>query len=245
MPITRKLIQNALIIILTLIMVFGLFISAVADGPAETKPATLVVTGTGYVDVFPEQSHLIITVITTGKTLNSAQSQNSATVSGILKQLEYFGIKRNLVQTTGIYAWPQYNPATKETRPENIAAYQTRDELTVQVNDIKSLGSIINTLLKKWPNVIQSINYTKKDDAASQTMALNKACINARSKANSISRSLGLRLGSIISVNEGPVQIDPSPISRSDGTAVDTAAPQSSGTLRVQSTVKITYQIKR
>ncbi|MGE5416016.1 MAG: SIMPL domain-containing protein [Acidobacteriota bacterium] len=245
MPLISKLAKNVMTILLTLTLVFGLFISAIADGPTDTKAATLVVSGTGYVDVFSEQSHVIITIVTTDKTLAGAQLKNSSTVSGILKQLESSGIKRSMVQATGIYAWPQYNPAMKETKPENIIAYQTRDELTVQVNDIKNLGSIVNSLVMKWSNEIQSISYTKKDDSPSQTMALNKACINARAKANSISRALGLRLGSIISISEGPVQIDPYPISRSDGPTSGSTNLSSSGTVRVQSTVKITYQIKR
>ncbi len=243
-----KHLPTVLVFLLAGLLVIGGIYPAFASELTNVQGPILVVTGTGQVEVQPDQAKITLAVISSGKNLEQLQEENSRTVNQVISSLLEKGLQRSQIETSSFNVWPQYSygRSGEEKAPE-IIGYQVRNQITVTLNDTKNAGSIIDTALKAGANEVQNISYFLSDSSSVQAMALSQACINANKKANAIARALGLKIGAIISVKESSPTTEIYPVVRVfDGVmAGGESVPIQPGDITVRGTVTITYQIVR
>jgi len=242
-----KHLPTALVFLLAGLLVIGGIYPAFASELTNAQGPILVVTGTGQVEVQPDQAQITLAVMSSGKNLEQLQDQNSRTVNQVISSLLEKGLQRSQIETSSFSVWPQYSYGLSgvEKAPE-IIGYQVRNQITVTLNDTKSAGSIIDTALKAGANEVQNISYFLSDRSSVEAAALNQACVNANKKANAIARALGIKIGAIISVKESSPTAEIYPVRVYDGVAAaGEAVPIQPGDVTVYGTVTITYQIVR
>lgn len=223
---------------------------AVNPDTARTGP-TLVVSGSGIATVAPDQAKATLAVVTNDKLLSAAQSDNTAVTRKVMDTLIAAGVPKNNIETTNFAVWPQYSyPGEKERdKPPSIIGYQVRNELNITINDIASLGKVLDAALKAGANEVVNIYYQKADTSEATSASLKKACQEAMNKARAIAGALGMQLGSIISVQEGYTYDGnlPRPLAAKTFSGLDAGGgdiPIQPGKLQVQSYVTLTFELK-
>ena len=240
--------SSLLVLLLAGLLIAGSLLPAFAAEIPDTQGPIMVVTGLGQTDVKPDRAEVTLAVVSSGKSLGELQDQNSRTVNRVVDSLLELGLSRHQIETTGYNAWPQYAYGDRgDKQPPEIIGYQIRNQITITLDDLQSIGRIVDTSLKAGANEVQNIAYSLKDYNSIQAQALSQACTNANIKANAIARALGIKVGAIVSVKEGsaPAEIYPVYISAAGAGTPGGDIPIQPGSITVRSTVTITYQILR
>ena len=247
-PVIFNRFSSLLVLLLTGLLIIGSLLPVFAAEPPDTQGPILVVTGLGQAEVKPDQAEITLAVVTTGKSLELQQEQNSRTVNEVIDSLLKQGLQSHQIETTGFNAWPQYVYGDSGNKqPPEITGYQVRNQITVTTDDLQSIGRIIDTALKAGANEVQNVAYSLNDYNSVQATALTLACTNANIKANAIARALGIKVGAVLSVKEGstPAEMYPVYIGTAGAGIARGDTPIQPGDITVRSTVTITYQIIR
>ena len=107
------------------------------------------------------------------------------------------------------------------------------------------MGEVIDAALEAGANQLEGVSFELQDDLASRQAALRNAVAEARAKAEAMADALGVRLVSILSVNEGPVAIERPMMEMARAASLQQGAPTpvSPGEVSVAASVTIRYQI--
>jgi len=211
---------------------------------ADDAPPSINVTGTGTVTIQPDQATVDLSVVTVSPLAKNAQEENAAKMNSVIEALLKAGINRENIQTSGYTIWPEYNYGEKREKPE-IIGYQVRNQLHVKATPAQ-VGTVIDTAVQSGVNQVENVSFFKDDPATTAQQALQKACLQARAKAQAIAAALGVELGGILNVNESQ-SYDQPPILRM---AADSAVggmggtPIQPGELKIISNVAISFAIK-
>jgi uncharacterized protein len=184
---------------------------AVAVAPAQVtvgEPAfpLITVTGNGRVFVEPNVARVRMGVLVQRPTAREAQAEANAVVQRFLQQVRPLLRNPQDIQTTRITLSPVYDqrpPQRDQPFQPRIVAYQAQNVLTVVVHDFERIGQVIDVGIAAGANQVESIDFGLLDDAAARAEALRLASLDARLKAESIARALGVVVGPIWRIQEG------------------------------------------
>lgn len=245
-------VKFSLALFLTALLVGGSLLGGVLAGdPAiaeadESQPQVITVTGTGTVNVAPDQAKINIGVVTMAPTAREAQQENAKLANKVINALVNAGIPREKIETQYYSIWPEYSyPKPEENKPPVVTAYRVSNTVQVTLDDAKKVGIVIDTAVEAGANSVESIQFLKKDTSQAQRQALQKACQEAKLKAEAIAQSLGVKITGILSVQESG-GISYPPIYRAEklagGGAGDT--PIQPGELQVNASVTVVFKIQ-
>lgn len=242
-----KIKKFGFIILLACLLVGGSFIEGVLPAAeADAQQSQITVNGNGVVSVAPDQAKISLGILTIAPNAQKAQQENAATANKIINSLVKAGIPHDQIETQDYSVWPEYRyPQPKENKPPEIAAYRVNNTILITINDLTRVGNTIDTAVTAGANQIQSIQFLKKDITAAQQEALQKACQEARLKAETIARALGVEVSGIVAVQEDGSTISP-PIYRYGTEMADAAlapTPITPGELQVNANVVIVFSI--
>lgn len=179
------------------LLAFGLL----AFGPATLAAGpTIDVTGTGSVDVVPDQATLSLGVTTRGQTAAEAVTANNTAMQGLIAALQGTGVAADQIRTTNFYVGPVYTTPDPAQVP-GIAGFECSDSVRVDLADVSTVGHLIDVALAAGANQIQGVSFTVADISAPEQQALTMAVADARSKAAVIAAAAGLQLGPIQSIS--------------------------------------------
>ena len=129
-----------------------------------------------------------------------------------------------------------------------VVGYSADNSFEVTVTDIDKLGTVVDTALSNGATGVSGFSYGLKDEAAARNEALSRAVGDARSKADTIARALGVNIIGIRTVTEGTSM---SPGFRMESARImsmaqnDSAStPVSPGMVSFNAGVHIEYQIQ-
>ena len=191
-----------------LLMVAVLPASALAaDNTAPQR--TIIVTGEGEVLGKPDQARIAAAVVNQAPTAEAAAQENATAMNRVLSAIAALGIPPNKIQTSNYSVQPQY-PATTVNR-NNITGYQVTNELTITVDDLSKLGTISDTLVHNGANQLGGVAFTIADPKPLTDRARTAAVNDARAKAQTLAAAAGVRLGPLLTIQEGPGVFRPTP----------------------------------
>lgn len=168
----------------------------------------LVVSGYAEQKAEPDMLTLNVSVTALEKQGIKAKQQVDGKVAAFFGQLEGLGIKRTDVEAGNVVISPEYQyPQNK--KPE-LVGYRAQRQLAVKLYQLDKLSELMDTALKAGLESVSQIEYGLKAPQAMKEQARLGAVEDARSKAESLAKAFGMKLGKVYSVeyrNNTPMPI--------------------------------------
>lgn len=238
--------KNKMFIVTALLTIAALGAGAVFAVPVADAAGTITVQGNSQIEVLTDQASIGIGVVTTGKTAEDAQTENSRLADAVQQKLLDMGIARDKLHTVQYAVSPIHTEPGKENKVPMIAGYRVCHTVTVIVNDMNQIGAIIDAAFSAGANQIMGLNFSRSDDAQLKRQVLQAALRDARGKAEALAAAIGKRLGKVVSIQEGGVSVQVPEyqhryLLKADGLP---ATPILPGSIQVSASVGIVFEIE-
>ena len=254
----RRARARALIVeIACLTLALALTAVAAAAAPAPLNPApvvasqtqpprTIEVTGNGEAHVAPDVATLNLAIETHAATAQQSAGQNAALAQKVVDALTGKLQGKGKVWTGGYSLYPEYSDQQPNQKP-TVTGYRAENSITVETGEIGMLGGLIDTAIEAGANRINFLNFNLRDESQARSQAIALAAKDAQTQADSLAKSLGVRLGPVIKATT-VAETQPLPVMRASATMMSTMAsaptPVQPNEVTVPATVSITYQIE-
>ncbi len=250
-PKYRK-IGKILFVIVALIILVKAFSPDGYRGPDAQKD-TIVVSGKGELTVKPDMATVSFSVTSENLDVSKASDAVNTKIGNIVTSLKADGVSESDIKTTGYNIYPRYNYVNGAVQAypygggtQVLAAYVVTQSVELKIRDLSKAGKVITDLSGLGVTDMSGLTFTndKYDDLVRQ--ARDAAIADARSQAQSLAKSLGVRLVKIVAFSENgnyPIMYN----SYSAGVmAKDSAVPAvlSTGENKITSNVSVTYEIR-
>lgn len=204
----------------------------------------ITVSAEGKVDAKPDTVSINAGVETKGKTAEDTQKTNDIKMTGLIAYLKTQGIEEKNIKTSNYSLYPEYfYPQDKEPILVGFILNQT---VEIKITDLKKVNTIIGNLTNKGVNFINSINFVIDEPQKYQSEARLKAIEKAKTEAQKIAKSLGVKLGKIASYNEGIVNPPFYPVAyrMAEGIGGVDSSPIETGSQEIRVNVNLVFEIQ-
>lgn len=168
---------------------------------AQTSATLLAVEAEGSVQRAPDIARISTGVSTQAADTQSAMRQNAEEMRKVLDALKNAGIAGRDIQTDGISLSPQYR--YRENQPPRLSGFQANNRVSVKVRELEKLGSIMDILVRAGANELHGPAFELDNPEAARDEARRLALAEARRRADTYARELGLTVRRIVSIDEG------------------------------------------
>lgn len=220
--------------------------------PSQTN--TINVTGTGEAFMVPDVAVITFSVQKKGATIDEAQKSATTVVNDAIAFAKDSGIAEKDIKTESYNAYPEYStpvPCYRTVCPQEqpkIVGYVVSQSVTVKVRDTEKVGAFIDGIGAKGISTIDGPQFTVDNPDAVQAQARADAIKDAKQKAQSLAKQLGVHIVRVAQFNESnntpyPVMYQAKSMAMdSAGAQPTTAVP--AGENKYTSNVTITYEIR-
>ena len=214
-----------------------------------------MVSGKGELTVKPDIAELSFSVTDEDMDVSKASDAVNTKIATIVAKLEADGVAETDIKTTGYDIEPHYN-YVNEPIPTNglympagkqvLAGYNVTDSIDIKIRDLTKAGSIVTDLGTLGVTNMSGLNFTedKYDDLVLQ--ARDAAIADARTQAQSLAKSLGVKLVKIVAYSDQnqPVYYPVAMSATSMGVNASVSATLPTGQNTITSNVSVTYEIQ-
>jgi hypothetical protein len=222
-----------------------LAVPGVAQETAPQPPRSFVrASSEATVRVPPDQVRIQIGVTTQAQTAQAAAAQNAAQLDSAIKEMRKALGSAAELKTVGYSVHADYRYPQGGGQPK-IAGYSATNMIDVTLNDVLMAGKAIDLATQSGVNTVNSVQFSLKDESASQAQALREATAKARVKAEAMAQALGVKVVRVVSAEEGGTNII-RPFSAMQAEARAAAAPTTpveSGEIEVRASVTVTLEV--
>ena len=208
------------------------------------SPPAITVIGEATISAEPDLAQIDVGVVTQARTAPEASKENAERLTRVLAEVKKLLGKDDEVKTSGYSLTPTYR-YPQGGKPE-IVGYTASNTVRIKSNRLDQVGRLIDAAMQAGANNINRLVFTLKDEQAAQLEALRTASAKARTKAEAIAGSLGLKIVKIWSITEGERAIHPvfRQAMAARGEALAAApTPVEPGTVEIRSTVTLTAEV--
>ena len=187
-----------------------------------------------------------IGVQTDGETAAAALRANSAAMGKTIDKLKAMDIAARDIQTSGLNVNPRYNYEKNRSEPE-VIGFRANNSVRVRLRDLDKAGAVIDEAVSSGANSLGGISFTFADPQPLYDDARRDAVADARARATLLADASGVKLGPILTIQDGYVaaprpQIAVTAAYRSE--AADFAAPIEAGESAIRANVTLVYEIE-
>ena len=230
----KKLFITVLIFTLLLVLTISLLLGCLADpvipyySSVDEKTnqisSTITVIGSGSYKVTPDKVMVNIAVFSEEETSQEAVDKNSTTIEKVVEAIESLEIEDLEMQTISFNLNSLYDYRREGEAPE-VYAYRATIVLEISTTEITLIGEVISKAIEEGANDVSSLSFGLSEDLEKQSkkIALEKATMDGKNKANAIANSLDIEIVDIYYISESETYF-PSPL-----IAREFAAQESSG----------------
>jgi uncharacterized protein YggE len=210
MKLTTK--RNIAVLSVALALVAG--VASVPAASAATSPSRYVtITADGSVKVVPDAVRMNATVTVIAGTSKEAQAQVSSTAAAVRAALTAAKIDKKDIATQSITVYPEYN-YTQEAGSKLIG-YRSSQSFAIIIRNAANAGDIVDSVVAAGGDNLQinGVSPFVLDSTKAAESARAVAVKNAKSKAASYAKLLGVKLGKVTFIVENyapasyPVQV--------------------------------------
>jgi uncharacterized protein YggE len=210
MKLTTK--RNITVLSVALALVAG--IASMPAASAATSPSRYVtITADGSVKVVPDAVRINATVTVIAGTSKEAQAQVSSTSAAVRAALTAAQIDKKDIATQSITVYPEYN-YTQESGSKLIG-YRSSQSFAIIIRNAANAGDIVDSVVAAGGDNLQinGVSPFVLDSTKAAESARSVAVKNAKSKAASYAKLLGVKLGKVNYIVENyapasyPVQV--------------------------------------
>lgn len=180
--------------------------------------------------------------------LAKARTRLEERASNLIQRIEAAGLTRDSIKAGSLNVQPEtiYEPSGKDAQ-QNTPMVRTRIErpFELEITDLDQLPTLLDALTEAGVNAMDGISYDLTDRQAVSDETLAMALERARDKAELMSSTLGVTLGSVHAISE---QQTPSYQPRMMAMASDAresggSAEYRPGTITLEATVNVSWEI--
>ncbi len=225
-----------------------IFAAALVIGAALAAPlraetaAQITVTGEGQVEAAPDMATLTLGVTTQGATAAAAMADNSAQLATVLARLKAAGIADTDLQTTGLSLNPNWQQDPAGAAPK-IDGYIATNMLTVRIRALDKVGAVLEAAIGDGANTFNGISFGLADQTPALNEARRRAVTDAMARAALLAGAAGVRLGPVVSIQEGGGMGGPMPMFRMDAAAAS-PVPVAAGAVTTMASVTMVFSIQ-
>ncbi|MBC9713677.1 SIMPL domain-containing protein [Streptomyces sp. TRM66268-LWL] len=224
---------------------------ALAAGPAAPAPhsalapapTTVTVTGDGQSSAAPDIAVLHIGVESTAKTAQQALAAQNRAADAMLAAVRKAGVADKDVRTESlnVSAVTQHEP----NGASKVTGYQAGQVFSVKVREIEKTGSVLQSVMDAAGDAgrIHSVAFDVADTGKLRERARTAAHMDARAKAEQYAKLSGMRLGRLVSVNEGDSGV-PRPVALPAVQFDKEGVPVAPGEIEDRITVTEVYELR-
>lgn len=217
------------------------FAQDTAGQVATSQMAQITVTGEGVVMAAPDMATISLGVTSNADTAKEAMDQNSAELAKVLENLKAAGIAGRDLQTSGLSLQPEWTG--NSSGGNTIKGYTARNQLTVTVRALDSLGAVLDAAVKDGANTLDNVIFGVADPAPLLDEARLRAVADARHRAEVMVGDAGVRLGQITAMSETS-GYSPAPRGAMMRASMD-SVPVEGGELSFSVNVNISWQLSQ
>lgn len=190
---------------LSILLALGLIAGTYITAHAQDDRRSITVTGTSEISVPSDLAIMRISVTTQSKSADEAVKENAIKINAVKAALQKEGFSKESLKTDNyrLYKTNKYDEKDKDEMYETVHTIKVKNE------DLQKTGMIIDAATNAGATDIDSLSFTLKDSKKYQSQALANAILDAKSKAETIAKTLNKKIINIISVSEGSVDINP------------------------------------
>ncbi len=220
---------------------------------------TIAVNGYGEVFAVPDIGSFSFSVSADANTVADAQITVTKKTDAIVSALKDLKVDEKDIQTSDYSVYPKYKYVSQVCPAGSYCpgggnqvpdGYTVSNTLTVKVRDTANAGKALAAAGSNGASNISGLNFTVDDPSKTEADARAKAIADAKSKADVLAKSLGVRLGRVISFTDGsggyPMPMYASKdVAYGMGGGVAAVAPSiQTGQNKVSDNVTVTYEIR-
>ena len=187
-----------------------------AAAGAQQSSITQTIAGTrldinavGEVTRVPDVAVITAGVVSRSATATDALQDSANRTSRVLGALKSAGVEERDIQTSNVSLNPEYR--YPQDQAPQLVGYTASNNVTVRFRDIRSSGKILDALVKQGANQINGPTLVVDKPEAALDEARAKAIASGRARADLYARSLGMRVGRVVSVSETAESYAPPP----------------------------------
>ena len=219
---------------------------------------TITFSGHGEVTAVPDIASVYFTISQDAKTVKEAQTKVAEIEKKALASLKANEIDEKDIKTTDASFYPKYEyqydakasvSEYSSYRPGKsvIVGYTASESITVKIRNTDNAGKVIQELGTLGVSNLSGPNFTIDNEDGLKAEARKKAIDDAKEKAKSLAKDLGVKLGKITSFSESGNY--PSPVyakSMMEDSVSSSPVPAEipKGENTISSDISITYEIK-
>ena len=217
-----------------------------APAMAEDAPHTLTVSGLSEQQFAPDKADIIVVVEGRSAKLADAKAEHDKKLAQLLALQNRFNLKKSDIKTLSDSVQPEYD---YNDGKQKLREYVASHRLQITLHDTKQAGSFVNAVVGENINRVESVSYGLEDNAKAQNTVLLAAIEDAKQKAETAARALGVKLNGVHSFtaeNNGVAPRPPMPMmamARMKDAAPE-ATPLPEGDVSLQQTVSVSYLIE-
>lgn len=182
------------------------FTTMMAKGPAPSPKGDgtangITVSGHAKKMVVPDTAYVSLGVVTKAKTSRQAVTENSKIAEAIIRAIEAQGIEKKDIQTQdySLDPWVVYNKDVAKHM-----GYKVKNTVRVTVRDIKKVSDVADAGTDAGANSVQGVSFGVDNNEELNRQALSAAVENARKKAESVAKTLGVKVGEPVAITDTP-----------------------------------------
>ncbi|MEK7203112.1 MAG: SIMPL domain-containing protein [Patescibacteria group bacterium] len=178
-------------------------------GISPKERHSIAIVGEGKVIGAPDVAKIQLGYSVEKKTVADAQKENTVKMNSMIDKLKKdFKIDAQDIKTVNYNISPQYDWSS--SGKQSLRGYLVSQDLTVKVREMNKISQILDVAGTVGINQVGNLSFEIDKPEKLKEEARAKALEQAKDKANSLSKIVGVKLGKIISFSES--SSEPSPI---------------------------------
>ena len=194
----RKIVASVSAVFLAL----GLVAYSALPASASENNKHITVTGVGTSTVTPDAVRFFASVSVIAKSNKEALASASKSATAVRGALRDNGIATKDIKTSSLTVYPEYNYS--QDKGQELIGYRATQSFTVVIRKADNSGAVIDAVVSAGGDAVQinGISPFLSNGAAATEKAREAAVADARARANSYAKYLGVSLGRVISLTE-------------------------------------------
>ena len=193
-------IKKSILVAVPVLLVAALINPVSAD--AATTPRHITVNAEGTVKVTPDAVRINATVSVIGTTNKLALSQVATTSAAVREALTKSGVAVKDIATQSVTAYPEYSYTNDKGAV--LIGYRGTQSFTIVVRNAANAGAVVDAVVAAGGDNLQvnGVSPFVLDTSKATESARAAAVKNAKAKATSYAKLLGVKLGRVEFLNE-------------------------------------------
>ena len=228
--------------------ILAIFLLAKTNQTVNTAATTNTVSfaGEGKVSAKPDIAIISASIVTQAVDSKSAQNDNSTKSTKVTEFLKQQKVEDKDIKTSGYNIYPQQKYPPYGGQP-TITGYQVTQSFEIKVRDLGNIGTVLSGLVSAGANQVSNLGLQVENPEALRDEARQKAIVDAKQKAKTLEKQVGISLGKVVNFTENtggypyPMMYESKAMGMGGG-GVTPDVPVGENEITIS--VSLTYQIK-